>query len=652
MTRIAGRVLVASTALWMVVGLASPAQAVPVTSLAGVANALNGPGHYLHRGSHGEVDVNICSEAVPAGYAHCDARLRTDRLGKDVVPDGSFGPNVSTAADVLGDNGAYSPAYLQSAYNAPSATNGTGQTVAIVDAYDDPTAESDLATYRSRFELSACTTADGCFRKVNETGGTTYPTSDADWGNEISLDVDMVSALCPNCHILLVEATSNSTSDLAASVDEAVTLGANVVSNSYGGPEFSDESYFDSSYDHPGVAIVASAGDAGYGVEYPAASPDVVAVGGTSLDQLTATGTRDATETAWSGTGSGCSAYETKPTWQTDTGCANRMVADVSAEADPNTPVWVYDSADGGDDNGWVMYGGTSAASPIIGAMYALAGNAPSSAAMNSYPYAHPNALNDIVSGSNGTCTTAYFCDAEPGYDGPTGLGTPNTADAFAASATTSCGTCSAFNFSVAATPLPSPLRPGMSAQTTVTVTPASSTSADMTLSVSAHPSVGLSSSIAPDSFVLGTTPNTSTLTLTAHRGGTYTVTVTATGGAVTHTATLTVSVNDFSMRVSATKATVRRGEQVRYTVTFTRSGSFRGAVRLSISGLAAGDTITYANKRPSGFSSWAARATSSGSLTITITTSAKDPSGTRSLHFLGISGNLRHSVVVTLVVH
>jgi len=636
----------------MVVGLASPAQAVPVTSLAGVANALNGPGHYLHRGSHGEVDVNICSEAVPAGYAHCDARLRTDRLGKDVVPDGSFGPNVSTAADVLGDNGAYSPAYLQSAYNAPSATNGTGQTVAIVDAYDDPTAESDLATYRSRFELSACTTADGCFRKVNETGGTTYPTSDADWGNEISLDVDMVSALCPNCHILLVEATSNSTSDLAASVDEAVTLGANVVSNSYGGPEFSDESYFDSSYDHPGVAIVASAGDAGYGVEYPAASPDVVAVGGTSLDQLTATGTRDATETAWSGTGSGCSAYETKPTWQTDTGCANRMVADVSAEADPNTPVWVYDSADGGDDNGWVMYGGTSAASPIIGAMYALAGNAPSSAAMNSYPYAHPNALNDIVSGSNGTCTTAYFCDAEPGYDGPTGLGTPNTADAFAASATTSCGTCSAFNFSVAATPLPSPLRPGMSAQTTVTVTPASSTSADMTLSVSAHPSVGLSSSIAPDSFVLGTTPNTSTLTLTAHRGGTYTVTVTATGGAVTHTATLTVSVNDFSMRVSATKATVRRGEQVRYTVTFTRSGSFRGAVRLSISGLAAGDTITYANKRPSGFSSWAARATSSGSLTITITTSAKDPSGTRSLHFLGISGNLRHSVVVTLVVH
>ena len=648
MTRIAGRVLVASTALWMIVGLASPAQATPATSLGDVTSALNGPGHYLHRGSHGEVDVNICSETVPAGYAHCDARLRTDLLGKDVTPAASSDPSVSPAADADGDDGAYSPAYLQSAYNAPSATNGTGQTVAIVDAYDDPTAEADLATYRAQFGLPACTTANGCFRKVNETGGTTYPTQNAQWGNEISLDVDMVSALCPNCHILLVEATTNSTPDLAAAVDEAVTLGANVVSNSYGGSEFPGETSFDSSYDHPGVAIVASAGDSGFGVEYPAASPDVVAVGGTSLDQATATGTRDATETVWSGTGSGCSQYEAKPTWQTDTGCSTRMVTDVSAVADPNTGVWVYDTA----DDGWVVYGGTSAASPIIGAMYALAGNAPSSAPMNSYPYAHASALNDIVSGSNGTCATAYFCNAEPGYDGPTGLGTPNTASAFAPPSATSCGACSQFDFSVAAAPLPTALRPGMSAQTAVTVTPTSTASGEVTLSVSAHPNLGLSTAIAPHSFALGTAPNTSTLTLTAHKGGTYTVTVTATDGAVTHTATLTVSVNDFSMRVSATKATVVRGEQVRYTVTFTRSGSFRGAVRLSVSGLAAGDTIAYADRRASRFSSWAARATSSGSLTIIVTTSAKDPPGTRSLHFRAVSGTLRHSVVVTLVVH
>ncbi|MGO9874911.1 MAG: hypothetical protein ACLPVY_14045 [Acidimicrobiia bacterium] len=643
MTRIAGRVVVASTALWLIVGLAAPAQATPATNTAEVASALNGPGHYLHRGSHGEVDVNICSETVPAGYAHCDARLRTDLLGKDIVPASPFDQNANTAPNADGDDGAYSPAYLQSAYNAPSATNGTGQTVAIVDAYDDPAAESDLAAYRAHFGLSACTTANGCFSKVNETGGTTYPAANADWGNEISLDVDMVSALCPNCHILLVEATTNSTSDLAVAVDEAVTLGANVVSNSYGGPEFSDETYFDSSYDHPGVAIVASAGDAGFGVEYPAASPDVVAVGGTSLDQVTAGGTRDATETVWSGTGSGCSAYEPKPAWQTDTGCANRMVADVSAEADPNTGVWVYDTA----DSGWVVYGGTSAASPIIGAMYALAGNAPSDAPMNSYPYADPSALNDIVSGSNGTCpsATAYFCNAEAGYDGPTGLGTPNTANAFAAPNATST------NFSLSAAPLSTPLRPGMSAQTAVTVTPATGSSGEVILSASAHPSVGLSTAIAPDSFALGTTPDTSTLTVAAHKGGTYTVTVTATVGSVTHRATLTVSVNDFSMRVSATKQTVARGEQVRYTVTFTRSGSFRGAVRLSVSGLAAGDMVASGDHRAARVSSWAARTNASGSLTIFITTSTNDPPGTHSLHFRAVSGTLRHSVVVTLVV-
>ncbi|HTD49306.1 MAG TPA: S53 family peptidase, partial [Acidimicrobiia bacterium] len=430
MTRLPARLAVASTALCVIAGLAAPAQAAPTTTADALAHVLSGRGHYLHRGSHGEVDVNVCSDAVPAGYAHCDARLRTDLLGKGAavspVPGaaGFANPNV-----VALDNSGYTPAYLQSAYNAPSTTNGVGQTVAIVDAYDDPTAEADLAHYRAQFGLPACTTANGCFRKVDQNGGTAYPSADAGWANEISLDLDMVSALCPNCHILLVEASSTFTSDLGTGVNEAVTLGANVVSNSYGGSEFAGETFYDSYYHHPGVAIVASGGDTGFGVEYPAASPDVVAVGGTSLNQLTATGTRNATETAWAGTGSGCSQYETKPTWQTDTGCTTRMVTDVSAVGDPNTGVWVYDSADTG--GGWVVYGGTSAASPIIGAMYALAGNGSSTDPMGSYPYLQPGALNDVVSGSNGTCDPAYFCNAGPGYDGPSGLGTPNTAAAF-----------------------------------------------------------------------------------------------------------------------------------------------------------------------------------------------------------------------------
>ena len=163
-----------------------------------------------------------------------------------------------------------------------------------------------------------------------------------------------------------------------------------------------DATYFD----HPGVAIVASSGDDGYGVSYPAACPDVVAVGGTSLHQATDIGTRNATETVWSGAGSGCSAYEPKPAWQTDTGCARRTVADVSAVADPNTGVWVYDSAAAVGSS----FGGTSVAAPIVGALYALAGNAASTTEMGSLPYATPTALNDVTSGSNGSCGGSYLC--------------------------------------------------------------------------------------------------------------------------------------------------------------------------------------------------------------------------------------------------
>ena len=319
----------------------------------------------------------------------------------------------------------YTPCDLQNAYAFPSLLAGNGQTVAVVDAYDDPNAESDLAVYRSTYGLPPCTTANGCFRKVDQNGGASYPSANVGWAQEESLDLDMVSAVCPNCRILLVEATTNSFLNLFAAVDTAARLGANTISNSYGGAEFSSETLYDSHYNHPGVAITASSGDNGYGVAFPASSQYVTAVGGTRL--VPAGGTRGWSETAWSGAGSGCSAYEAKPPWQNDTGCSRRTVADVSAVADPSTGVAVYDTY---GSSGWLVFGGTSVASPIIAAVYGLAGNA-AAAVSGSYPYGHTSSLNDVTSGSNGSCGGSYLCTALPGYDGPTGLGTPSGTGGF-----------------------------------------------------------------------------------------------------------------------------------------------------------------------------------------------------------------------------
>lgn len=360
--------------------------------------------------------VPVCG-AVPVGYARCHSILVLRSDGKP----GGGGATVS----------GYGPADLQSAYKLSSSTTGAGggQTVAIVDAYDDPNAEADLGAYRSYFGLSTCTTATGCFRKVSQSGTTSYPTANSGWGQEISLDLDMVSAICPTCHILLVEASSASNTDLAASVDTAVSLGANAISNSYGGSESSsDVSTYDAHYNHPGVAITASSGDSGYGPQYPAASPYVTAVGGTTLTRDSSS--RGFTETVWSGAGSGCSAYEPKPTWQTDPGCANRTIADVSADADPNTGVAVYDSYASKGQKGWLVFGGTSVASPIIASVYALAGNA-ASTTYGSYPYSHTSNLFDVTLGSNGSCGGTYLCTGEIGYDGPTGNGTPNGTTGF-----------------------------------------------------------------------------------------------------------------------------------------------------------------------------------------------------------------------------
>ena len=263
---------------------------------------------------------NVCGPPSN-GVASCHAKVVTK--GDGVTPD-------ATTSYASG----YKPSDLQSAYKLPS--GGSTQTVAIVDAYDNPNAKIDLDAYRTQFGLPALpvcsvTITTSCFQKVNQSGGSTPPAADVGWGQEIALDLDMASAVCPNCKILLVEANSNAYTDLGAAVDRAALMSANAISNSYGGGEFSVEgsSTYNGHYNHPGIAVTVSSGDGGYGVEFPAASGYVTAVGGTSLTKNTST--RGWTESAWSGAGSGCSRYIAKPSWQHDSGCSRRTVADVSA---------------------------------------------------------------------------------------------------------------------------------------------------------------------------------------------------------------------------------------------------------------------------------------------------------------------------------
>ncbi|MBO0840416.1 MAG: S53 family peptidase [Sciscionella sp.] len=408
----------AATALSLAVAMPSAAAPAPMNS-----------------NSHASVGDAIadfgCANAKPR-QMHCLGKIKAHHNS-----DGKLAPMTTTSP--VG----YGAPDIQSAYKLKGKTSG-GKTVAIVDAQDDPTAEADLQVYRKQYGLPACTTANGCFKKVNQDGKTSpLPSADAGWAEEISLDLDMVSATCPDCKILLVEASSPNTDPLGVAENTAVRLGASAVSNSWGGNEDSTIAAADSKYfKHDGVAITASSGDSGYGVIWPASSPYTTAVGGTSLNK--SSNARGWSETAWSGAGSGCSASEPKPSWQTDKGCAKKTVADVSAVADPNTGLAVYDTyntcghsslcdlliqlglVQGAD--GWVQVGGTSASSPIIASVYALAGN---SVHYGSYPYSHKANLNDVTSGSNGSCGGSYLCTAGSGYDGPTGLGTPNGTGAF-----------------------------------------------------------------------------------------------------------------------------------------------------------------------------------------------------------------------------
>jgi hypothetical protein len=478
--------------------------AIPATSATAAGTA--GVTYYA-------VGKPVCKTPA-ARHAACDSVVRV--LVKKGTPGAlpftlPGGASLSAAtnathgpAQTIGPAGGLTPADLATAYGFNATATGTGQKIALVDAYNDPDINADLQTFDAEYGLPACSTSNGCLKVVNQTGGATLPPNDTTgWSVEESLDVEAAHSVCQNCTLVLVEATSSTDANLATAENEAVTLGATEISNSYGGAESSATASQESAYNHPGTVITASAGDDGY-YEYdqlgdtdpfpynqanvPAALNTVVAVGGTSL-YLGQTGTRQS-ETVWNDNGTkdyweenfeqplgagggGCSTRFTAKAWQShvsnwaSTGCGtNRLVSDVSADADYLTGFDVYHSysCSGCGTTGWETIGGTSLSSPIIASMYALAGgghgvNYPS---LTLYGHLGTTALYDVTSGGNGWCggegaaacgdpNTAgdgildcdypasgstpsvgdAACDAGVGYDGPTGVGTPNGIAAF-----------------------------------------------------------------------------------------------------------------------------------------------------------------------------------------------------------------------------
>jgi subtilase family serine protease len=359
----------------------------------------------------------VCSVSTSPKYAGCMSWVKVDASGNLLV-----NPNIPAGL---------SPAKFHSAYNLPT-TVSTHHKIAIVDAFSNPNIYGDLKHYIEtyglpRFRRCTSATQGNCFLVLNQAGKPSpLPPPNAGWATEIALDVEVAHAICQNCRIELFEAKSNSFANLKAAVNTAAARGAEVISNSYGA--YLSDCAPMAAYNKVHVAITVSAGDSGFGVACPANQSTVVAVGGTTLN-LNGDGSYNS-ESVWSGTGSACSSTNPAASWQTATatwvaiGCSGRGMNDVSAVADPNTGAAVYDSYGAG---GWVQVGGTSLSAPLIGAVYALAGNAPSFTYPAQSAYASPGSLHDVTTGTNGSCGGHPLqCGAGVGYDLPTGIGTPN----------------------------------------------------------------------------------------------------------------------------------------------------------------------------------------------------------------------------------
>jgi subtilase family serine protease len=559
---------------------------------------------------------NVCDISVD-GSAACNAKVITDANGK---ASASAGGPASTA---LG------PTQLLGAYNL-SGISSSPHTIAIVDAYDDPNIASDLSAYDSYYNLPAFPTCSGsvtsdCFEKINENGSTSpLPAANSSWDLEISLDVEVAHATCQNCRIMLVEANTANFSDLMTAIDTAVANGATVVSGSWSTTEFSGEASYDSHFNKPGVAFTFAAGDGGYATSYPAASPYVTAVGGTTLLM---NGNSYLSESTWSGSGSGCSLYEAKPTWQTDPGCATRTMNDVSADADPSTGAAVYDSVAYDGVSGWFQVGGTSLSTPIIASVYALQGVA-SGIQANSLPYIQGNAsnLNDVTTGNDGTCSTAYFCTAEVGYDAPTGLGTPDGTSAFASAATVT----------------PPPIPPAPAPTVNLSANPTSvSTNQPSTLTWSSTNATSCSASGAWSGTQ--STSGSKVVTLTNTGTFTYTMTCTGAGGSASNSATVTVTAppaqnQNFSLWAGNPTINIEQGNSGYDLISVTPTGGFNGSVTFSVSGGVPSGTSVSFNRNSNPTSS-----------VLKISVGSRTPTGRYVLTVKGTSGSLTKTVNVTL---
>ncbi len=566
------------------------------------------------------------TSSLPRFVFPCGTSFGLDKLHCLVIKNTAAHPTAQTVRpNAIPSGNGYGPSQLQAAYGltSASASLGSGTTVAVVDAYNDPTAASDLAAYRSAAGLPALTS--GQFTQYNQNGATsplpaTAPASD-DWTLEESLDVDMVSAICPNCKIDLVEANNDSGTGLyVAEETAATTLAAKYISNSWGGSESSTDTTYDSQYfGVSGVVYTASAGDSAYsgGVIYPATSPHVVSVGGTTLN--TSSNARGWTESVWKtssseGTGSGCSAYEPTPSWQSSislitAACSHRVDNDVAADADPNTGAAVYDTSN--SNGGWNEVGGTSESSPIIASVYALAGNNGNGGnnAADSI-YTHTANLYEVTASNDGTCTPpaadSVLCTATGAantYNGPTGWGTPNGLTAFQSNSTGNTVTVT--------NPGSQTGTVGTAASLQITATDSAS-GQTLTYSATGLPT-GLS--INSSTGLISGTPTTA---------GTYSVTVTAkdTTGA-TGSASFTWAINTATGN----------------TVTVTNPGSQTGTVgtaaslQITATDSASGQTLTYsATGLPTGLSINSSTGLISGTPTTagtySVTVTAKDTTG------------------------
>jgi hypothetical protein len=606
---------------------ASAASASSAPALAGSAHAAQPALTSANSGSS-----RVCANVV-VGKLSCMALKR----------DGIHAMAASASPDAIPSGYGYGPSQLQSAYNLTSASSadGSGRTVALVDAYDDPTAASDLAAYRSAAGLPAAN-----FTKVNQNGATSplpaeAPSTD-DWTLEESLDLDMVSSICPLCNIVLVEANDDTSDGLYVAENTAAGL-AGYVSNSWGGTEASTDTTLDSEYfSHTGVVITASAGDSDYGVIYPATSPNVVAVGGTSLS--TASNSRGWTESVWNttpgseGTGSGCSAYEPQPAWQTSlglSGCSERIDNDVAADADPNTGVAVYDTSNG--NGGWNEVGGTSESSPMVAAMFALEGSAGNTPAQDIYQ--HTSDFYDVTSGNDGSCSPAYLCTAEVGYDGPTGIGTPDGISGLTSGTTTNTVTVtnpgtqsgtvgSAVSLQISATDSASGqtltysatgLPAGLSISTSGLITGTPTTAATSSVTVTAKDTTGASGSATFSWTISAATGNTVTVTSPGNQTGTVgtavslqiSATDSASGQTLTYSATglpagLSISTSGLITGTPTTAAT----SSVTVTAKDTTGASGSATFSWTISAASSCSSSTDIVKNPSfasGSTSWTA---------------------------------------------